>query len=424
MKLPPGLRSTFVASLVCGLFVGPLELSASDWPQLLGPLRNGTYPAHDLADTWPKNGPAILWQKAVGQGFSGPAVAGGKLILFHRLGDKETVECLDAKTGANLWTFDYPTHYQDDFGFDEGPRATPAIADGRVYTYGAEGLLNCLDLKTGTNLWRIDAMKEFQAEKGFFGIACSPLVESNAVLMIIGGKKGAGIVAFEKNTGKTLWRATDDEASYSSPVVATFNGRRQAFFFTRVGLVSTDPATGKVLFDFPFRPPIRNSVSAATPLIIGDSVFISASYGAGAVLLKVKEGEPDKVWASKTSLANHYATSVYRDGFLYGIDGRTDPGYQPSANLRCVELATGKVRWQQDAFGAAILTLAGDQLLILTEKGELIRATASPEAFRPSLRAQIVSGQARAHPALADGLFYARSKDKLVCVDLRKAEKH
>jgi len=138
------------------------------------------------------------------------------------------------------------------------------------------------------------------------------------------------------------------------------------------------------------------------------------------VLLRIKEGGPEKIWESKTALSSHYATSVYRDGFLYGIDGRTDPGFQPPASLRCVELATGKVRWQQDAFGAAIITLAGDQLLILTEKGDLIRAPASPETFKPSLRARILTGEVRAHPALADGLFYARSKNSLVCVDLRK----
>ncbi len=419
MKSAAAFKSICLAILAFSSF----DLQASDWPQFLGPTRNGVYPGNDLADAWPKSGPPVLWQVDVGQGFSGPVVSDGKLVLFHRPGDKETVECLDAKTGKKLWSFDYPTHYQDDFGFDEGPRATPAIADGCVYTYGAEGILNCLDLATGTNIWRMDCQKTFGAPKGFFGIACSPLVEGNAVLMIVGGKGGAGIVAFDKANGKVLWKTSDDEASYSSPVTATVNGRRIGFFLTRVSLVGADPETGKVLFDFPFRPPIRNSVSAATPVIVGDSVFISASYGTGAALLKIKDSKAETIWTSKEALSNHYATSVHRDGFLYGIDGRTDPGYQPSATLRCVELATGKVRWQQSSFGAAIVTLAGDQLLILTEKGELIRAPASPDAFKPGPRAQVLGSQARAHPALANGLFYARSKDKLVCVDLRKAQR-
>ncbi len=418
MKLPAASRKLLFVAFV----LGSLTINASDWPQFLGPTRNGAYPGNDLAETWPKEGPPVLWQRDVGQGFSGPVVASGKLILFHRLGAKEVIECLDAKTGKAIWKFDYPTQYQDDFGFDEGPRATPAVADGKVYTYGAEGMLNCLDLATGTNIWQVDAQKDFHAPKGFFGIGCSPLVEGNAVLLIVGGTPGAGIVAFDKNTGKVLWKATDDEASYSSPIAATINGRRYAFFITRTHLVAADPLNGKVLFEFPFQPSIRSSVSAATPVIIGDSVFISASYGAGENLLKIKEGGPEKVWSSKTALSNHYATSVVHDGFLYGMDGRTDPGYQPSATLRCVELATGKVRWQQDSFGAAVVTLAGDQLLILTEKGELIRAPASPESFKPNARAQILTTQTRPHPAMADGLYYARSKDKLICLDLRKPQ--
>src|ERR1051326_3186129 len=437
---------------------------AADWPQFLGPNRDGTYPASDLAESWPKEGPPVVWQRKVGQGFSGPVVALGKVILFHRVDDKETVECLRETTGQPLWLFEYPARYRDDFGFDEGPRATPAIADGRVYTYGAEGVLHCLDLATGTNIWTVDAKAQFHAAKGFFGIACSPLVEGKgvlqcldlatgtniwtvdakaqfhaakgffgiacsplvegkAVLLIVGGGDGAGIVAFDKTNGKVLWKATNDEASYSSPVAATIRGRRCGFFFTRSGLAAVDPTSGKILFQFPFRPPIRNSVSAATPLVVGDLVFLSASYDTGAVLLRVNEVGPEKIWAAAESLSSHYATGIHYNGFIYGIHGRADAGFERPASLRCVELQTGKVRWQQDAFGAATMILAGDQLLILTDRGELIRAPASPEGYKPNARAQVLPNQVRAHPALAGGLFYARSKDELVCLDLRKGNR-
>src|SRR5262249_47129399 len=147
--------------------------------------------------------------------------ASGKLILFHRLDDKETVECLEAQTGKLLWSLSYPTAYRDDFGFDEGPRATPAIDGGQAFTYGAEGMLTCADLATGHKVWSVDAKAEFHAPKGFFGIACSPLVEGNAVLLMVGARNGAGIVAFNKNDGKVLWKNSDDEASYSSPVMGT-----------------------------------------------------------------------------------------------------------------------------------------------------------------------------------------------------------
>jgi outer membrane protein assembly factor BamB len=408
-----------------GVVATELTASANDWPHFLGPTRNGVYAGPPLAASWPKDGPPVVWQRKVGAGFSGPAVASGKLILFHRIDDKEIVECLDANTGKTFWTFDYPTPYRDDFGFDEGPRATPATAEGRVYAYGAEGMLTCLDLGSGKKLWGIDAKKEFHAPKGFFGIACSPLVESNAVILNIGGNDGAGIVAFDKLTGKILWKTNNDQPSYSSPVAATIGNRRYLFVLTLANLVALDPADRKILFQYPFRPPIRASVTAAAPLVIDNQVFLSASYGLGAALLKITPNGPEKLWSGDDILSNHYATSVYLNGFLFGIHGRTDPGFEPPASLRCVELKTGKVRWQENDFGAATLTLAGDQLFILTEKGELIRAPAAPSSFKPLDRAQVLPTQVRAHPALANGLFYARSKDKLVCLDLRgdKSEK-
>jgi outer membrane protein assembly factor BamB len=414
----PSATALILRTLGCLALIWSANWSAvvaADWPQFLGPARDGTCADSELAPAWPKDGPAVLWQRKVGEGFSGPVVAQGKLILFHQLDDKETVECLDAKTGKTLWTFNYPTDYRDDFGRGDGPRATPAIDSLRVYTFGAEGALHCLDLETGKKIWNVDTKNGFKAGKGFFGMVCSPLVEGETVLLNVGGKNGAGIVAFEKSTGKVLWKTGDDEASYSSPVAATIRGKRYAFFFTRNFLTALDPASGKVVFDFAWRPQIHASVSAATPLVIDDQIFISASYGAGAALLRFKESGPEKIWSGDDILSNHYATSVHHDGFLYGFDGRQEQG----CNLRCVELKTGKVRWNEERFGAGTLLLVKNELLVLTEKGELIRAAATPEAFKPSARAQILPFTVRAYPALANGLFYARSKDKLVCVDLR-----
>jgi hypothetical protein len=168
---------------------------------------------------------------------------------------------------------------------------------------------------------------------------------------------------------------------------------------------------------------MRSSVSAATPLVIGNLIFISASYGTGAALLEGSETGVKKLWASDDALSNHYATSIHHNGFLFGIHGRTDPGFEPPASLRCIELKSGKVRWEKAGFGAAILTLAGNDLLILTERGGLIRAPASPDAFKPAAEAQVLPNQVRAHPAFADGLLYARSKDKLFCFDLRAPAK-
>ncbi|MBI3851461.1 MAG: PQQ-like beta-propeller repeat protein [Verrucomicrobia bacterium] len=418
------IRSAKFFSWLLSLIVSISATAAnfSDWPQILGPTRNGVYAGNDLAEAWPKEGPPVVWEKKIGRGFAGPAISAGKVILFHRLDDKESVDCLEAKSGKELWTFDYPTAYRDDFGFDDGPRAVPAIADGKVYTFGAEGALHCLDFATGKRIWNVDTKATLKAGKGYFGMACSPLVEGDAVLLNIGGANGAGVVAFDKATGKLLWKATSDEASYSSPTAATVNGKRRVFFLTRAGLVAIEPKTGKVEFQFQWRASNSASVNAATPLVIDDLVFLSASYQTGAVLLRVTESGVEKIWSGDDRLSNHYATSVYRDGFLYGFDGRADPGFQPPPSLRCVEFKTGKVRWSKTGLGAGTVTLTGDALLLLLDNGQLLRVAAQPDQYKETGRAQIFPTGIRAYPALAEGHLFARSKDKLFCVDLRKSK--
>jgi len=387
----------------------------ADWPQLLGRDRDGVYHGPALAESWGPGGPRVVWQKAVGSGFSGPVVAQGRVIVFHRIGDREVVESLDARTGAAQWSYGYPTSYRDDFGFDEGPRAVPVVADGVVYTFGAEGQLHAVALATGTRLWSEDTMRRYKVAKGFFGAAGSPLVEDGKVIANIGGK-GAGIVAFDAKTGKVLWTATDDEASYSSAVGATIAGRRYAVFLTRAGLVGVDPATGRVQFQRRWRARQAASVNAATPLVIGDLIFVSAEYGPGAGTLRYDGSSLAELWTSDDALSNHYATSVHHEGYLYGFHGRQETG----ASLRAVELRTGKVRWNQDGLKAGSVVLAGNRLVILRETGELILAAASPEAFRPLARAQVLPATVRAFPAIADGLLYGRNDKTLVCLDLRR----
>lgn len=390
-------------------------LALADWPQFLGPERNGVYRGPALAESWPAGGPRAVWKKEIGQGFAGPAVAQGRVILFHRVSDQEVVEALDARTGTTQWRYAYPTSYRDDFGFDAGPRAVPVVANGIVYTFGAEGQLHAISVASGERIWNEDTMRRFAVAKGFFGAAGSPLVEDGKVIANIGGR-GAGIVAFDAKTGKVLWKATDDEASYSSAAGATIGGRRSSVFLTRANLVGLDPATGQVQFQRRWRARQAASVNAATPLVIGDLIFVSSEYGPGAAVLRVDGSTVTELWASDDVLSNHYSTSVYRDGYLYGFHGRQEFG--PS--FRAVELRTGKVRWSQDQFHAGSVMLARDRLLILRETGELILAEASPGAFRPLARAQVLPAPVRAFPALADGLLYARNDKTLVCLDLRR----
>lgn len=391
-----------------------LSAIGEDWPQFLGPRRDGSYTAV-ISSAWPKEGPTRAWQKDVGAGFAGPAVAQGKVFVFHRNANEEKLDCLDANTGELIWSSGYPATYRDGFGFDPGPRAVPTVADGRVFTYGADGIISAMDVRTGAKLWRIDAKEQFGSKKGWFGRASSPMVVGDLVLLNVGGE-GAGIVALDVASGKLRWKASDDEASYSSPTLASIDGKTNALFLTRHEFLCLDPASGKILFKYPFGPTEDASVTAATPLVEGGTVFLSACYGAGSTALRIERGKPQKIWASDTAMLNHYATCVHRGNLLFGFDGRQEQG----AAFACVDLKTGKTLWQKTRFGAGTVTIAGDKLLILLETGELVLAKASGDDYKELQRAQVMGSGVRAYPALADGFLYARSKDKLVRLDLRK----
>lgn len=397
------------------LVVAGTTLGAQDWPHFLGPERDGHYSGPPLDRDWPGGAPRELWRHPVGEGFAGPVVSGGRLLLFHRLRDREVLEALDAETGDSIWRYDYPSNYRDDFGFDEGPRSAPVVAGDRVYTFGAQGQLHAVDLETGNGVWRVDTRARFRFRKAFFGAAGSPLVEDGRVIANVGGPD-AGIVAFDAHSGEVLWTVAGEEASYSSPVAATFDGVRHALFFTRDNLVSLDPASGRERFRRSWRARIRASVNAATPLVTDDLVFVSAQYGTGAGLFRVARSGFDELWRSDDVMSNHYATSVYRDGYLYGYHGRQE--YGPS--LRAVALETGEVAWDVPRFGAGSVLLAGDLLVVMRESGELMLAEASPEAFTPVARARLLRGTVRAYPALAGGRFYVRNDDTLLAVGLAR----
>ena len=410
----PAVPAWLALFMALGLFVA--SAPGADWPQFLGPNRDGVYLGDDLGEEWPASGPPTVWERPVGQGYSNPVVANGRLILFHREGDKEVVEALDAQTGKPLWSFDYSTTYRSDFGFGEGPRASPVVVSGQVYTFGAQGVLHCLQVVSGRKVWSLDTHKKFGVQKGYFGAAGTPLVLGTQLFLNVGGAGGAGVVAIDKDTGRTLWTASEDPASHASAVSATFGEQAHVLFYTRTGLLGADPKTGEIFFQQRWRARSNASANAATPLVMGDRIFLSASYGTGATVLNVKGRELETVWSSDDSLTNHYSTSVHHDGYLYGFHGRQE--HDPS--LRCVALNTGKVQWSEERFGAGSITRAGDRLLVLRENGELVLAKASPVSFQVVSRAQILQGTVRAYPAIADGLFYARNGDTLVCVRLKK----
>jgi outer membrane protein assembly factor BamB len=361
----------------------------------------------------------VLWRKQIGQGFAGPAVAGGHLILHHRIGREEIVDSIDPKTGTAQWRYSYPTTYRDDFGFDEGPRAVPVVVNGRVYTFGAEGELTALDLAAGRKIWNTNVMRQFGVDKGFFGQAGSPLVEDGRVILNAGGAdRNAGIVALDADTGAVLWTATNHDASYSSGTFATLDGTRTAVFLTREGLVGLDPATGAVRFQQRWRARMAASVNAATPLVIGDLIFISASYSTGATVVRVSGGSLTALWSSDDVLSNHYATSVHREGVLYGFHGRQEFGQ----TFRAVDLKSGKVLWEEEGFGAGSVTLAGERLVIVHESGDVTLAAAASQGYRQLARARLLPAVVRPYPALADGVMYVRNENMLLAAELGAAK--
>ncbi len=388
---------------------------AADWPQLHGPARDGHSAETKLNWNWPKAGPKVLWQLDAGTGWAGPVVSGDALVFFHRVGNDEVLAALDPATGKEKWKHSYPTKYRDDFNFDNGPRATPTASGGTVYALGANADLSAVDLATGKRVWHRNLIDDYKPAKGFFGAACSPLVVGELVLVNVGAK-GAGVVAFDTKTGKEVWKATDDGASYSSPTVAHLDGKPAAVFLTRRGLRALDAATGKSLYDTEFKPRMEASVQAATPLVRGSEIFLSVSYNTGALLAKAAKGELTEVWANDKSLSSQYNTAVLVGDYLYGTHGRSDTGV---AQLRCVEWSTGTVKWSEANFGVASVIAVDGGGLALTEGGELVRFETTAQKYAEKARAALLTKPTRAAPALANGLFFARDEKKLVCVSLK-----
>lgn len=399
------------------LLITTLTACGADWPQFLGPRRDGHAPPDTkLIAELPADGYHILWKVECGAGFAGPVTSGSRVLQFHRRDDQNVVDAMDTKTGKPVWKAAWPTNYRDDFGFDEGPRSCPTIDHDQVFCFGADGTLTALQLSDGKLLWRKDLATELTSAKGFFGRSCAPLVTEKSVLIAAGGES-ACVAAFDRKTGALQWKALNDEAGYASPILMNPPQGTRAVFFTREGVAGLIPDSGKVAFTQKFRSRQNASVNAATPVAVDAThVFTTACYDTGAALWEI--GKDDKLtatWRAEEKLDCHYSTPVLIDGCLYGFHGRQESGQE----LRCITAMDGKVRWSV-SLDAGHVIACGAQLIILTDKGQLILTTASAEKA-PALtaRGEILSGGHRAPPALSGGLLFAKDKARLVCVDLR-----
>ncbi len=429
-ELPPDLRT---------------RKTGTDWPCFLGPTGDGVSSEKGIIAPWPEQGLRVVWHKPLGQGYAMPVISRGRLFQFDRHGNRERLSCWKSETGEELWRFEYPTNYRDKYGYNGGPRCCPVVDGDRAYTHGAEGMLHCVRVADGKPLWKVDTRAEFGFVQNFFGVGSTPVVEGDLLIVQVGGSpkgsdpddfarlkgNGSGVVAFDKYTGKVRYRISDELASYASPVLATINGRRWGFVLARGGLIGFEPRTGKVDFHFPWRAEDFESANAANPVVVGDQVFISETYGPGAALLKVRPGGYQVVWSDRDrrrkSMQCHWSTPIYHDGYLYGCSGR----HPQNAVLRCIEWATGKIMWSQPRLTRTSLLMVDGHFVCLAEEGTLRLLKVNPKRYEevsqievrePGGKKLLLDYPCWAAPILAHGLLYLRGNDRgderLVCLEL------
>jgi len=432
-----------VLGLAFVVMLAPSLVRADDWPQWLGPQRDGVWREDGILAKFPDGGPKVLWRAKVAGGYAGPAVADGRVYVLDFLTEGDTrklnnpnnrakvngterVLCLDAKTGALLWKHEYACTYH--ISYPGGPRCTPTVAGGKVYTLGAMGQLCCLDAAKGTLLWSKDFVKDYGAEVAQWGYASHPLVDGQRLFCVVGGK-GSVAVAFDKDSGRELWKALDaKQPGYAPPTLIDAGGTRQLLIWHEEAINSLDPATGKLHWSVPLAPAYGMSIMA--PRHHGDYLFAGA-IGFHAVLLKLAADKPaaTEVWRGKKGHAIYpvNSTPIIEDGILYGVD-------QPGP-LMAVKLATGERLWEtfepttgneRQNSGTAFLVKHGGRFFLFSETGALVLAKLSPKGYEEISRAQILEPTQSAfgrnvvwsHPAFANRCMFARNDREIVCVSL------
>lgn len=400
------------------LALAALSLVAADWPQWLGPHRDGTTP--EVVKPW-TDAPKVLWRTEVGEGHGSPIVAGGRVYLMDKVPgkDEERVRDWDAVSGKERaaviasWS---RGPFQGLFG--AGPRATPAISGGTLYAVGVTGDYTVQSLEPGrTKLTSFNLLQRFHAPNLRFGLSASPLVEGDKVIVPVGGK-GAGVVAIDRTKNEEVWKATDDAASYSSPIAIDHAGRRAVVVLTAEGVVALDPKDGTLLWRHPFKDKLAES--STTPVKVGD-LLIASSVTLGSVALRLveKDGKPavEEAWKNG-QLSCYFSTPAAVGDHLYMVTGSIFP--PPTVTLRCVEAKTGKVVWSKPKVGkyhAALLRTGDGKLLMHTDLGELALIDPSPDGYKELAKSK-VCGETWAHPAIADGRLYLRDAKELLCLQL------
>lgn len=399
------------------------SVQAADWPRWLGPNGDGSTP--EVVKPW-QGKLETIWQTDVGEGNSAPVVAGDRAFVLSLVKGKleEQLTAYDVKSGKVLWQTTYPRpELKTPYG--NGPRGTPAVADGKIYTYGITGLLTCFDADNGKQLWQADTAGEFKPPRLIFGASCSPLVEKDAVLVNVGGK-GASVVAFHKDTGKVLWKSQDDGASYASPIVFGEGGERQVVYLTQAGLLSLRPKDGQIVWRYPFRDKLLES--STTPVRVNDAIIASSiTLGSVAVAIEDMNQKPAiRLEWKNPALTCYFATPVaVGKDHIYAVIGANPLAALigkkvPKAALKCIDVKTGKVLWTRADVGtyhATLLRTGDNKLLMLEEPGDLVLIDPNAKEYRELARAK-VCGNTWAHPAVSNGHIFVRDGNSLRCLKL------
>ena len=412
-----------VSALLCGTI---LTVSAAEWPQWRGPNRDGVSSEVGILKEWTASGPKVLWKLPLGEGFSGISVSKGRVYTMFSKGNDEFVVCLNATDGQEIWRFRSDDNYHEGQG-GNGPRATPTIDGDLLFTISAYGKLYALNAGNGEKVWSHDLQQKFGSDMPRWGFSTSPLVEGDLLLVEAGGKGEKSIVAFEKKNGEVMWSSHKDKLGYSSPIAITVQGVRQIICFTGTKLVSVSPTDGTIYWQYPWKT--GYDVNAATPVFIPpDQVFISSGYDKGAAVLQmrvfishdddraameqIKENQGNvrikEIWKNR-KMKNQFSSSVLHENYLYGFD---------NSILKCIEADTGEEQWKTRGLGKGTVILADGHLIILSDRGKLALAEATPVGYTEKASVKILSGLCWTAPTLAEGRLYMRNEEEMVCLDV------
>jgi len=414
------------ATAVIAALAGAMLASAAEWPHLMGPGYDRTSP-EELPAQWTSGEARRIWEVSCDGGFSSFVTGDGRAytVVPRRIGGRtrEVAVALDLTTGRQIWEAPLGVASYDgggergaagNFGGD-GPRATPAFHDGRVFVFGGQFDLYALESATGRILWERDLIKEFGAETIRWSNTAAPLIAGDRVL-VAGGGRDQSFLAFRASDGEVLWKTGDDRASHATPILATIHGREQALFLVGRGLVAIDPADGRELWHYPFA--WRTSIGAS-PVVWRDIVHCTAGYGIGGaacrITLKGDTWEVRELWRSRGNrdAASHWSTAVAHDGYVYGSYGHAQYG---SASFKCIDIRTGKVAWETGGFGHGTVIRVGENLLAVSDFGRLILIAPDPSAYCEIARLDVLEGKCWATPAFSDGRLLLRSTTQGVCL--------